>query len=305
MTYYQTGIVDNLPAHGRYLTFEHLPGTPPTGALQRLQTVADGSELVVGLGRSLTLELNADIPNLGTFPADPKARIEVPSTPAALWCWLRGAERGDLIHRSRELKNQLSEAFECINTIDAFKHGSGRDLTGYEDGTENPEGQEALDAALLRGAGDGLDGSSYAAVQTWVHNLNRFKALPPNKQDHTIGRRLSDNEELADAPPSAHTKRTEQESFSPEAFMMRRSMPWADSSAEGLNFVAFGRDFRSFEVQLARMVGIEDGITDALFNFSRPVTGNYFWCPPVFQGRLDLRALNLQQPDLAALPNFG
>lgn len=293
MTNYQTGIVDDLPAHGRYLTFERVPGTPPAEALQRLKTVADGSDLVVGLGRSLVLELKADIPNLGTFPADPEARIEVPSTPAALWCWLRGAERGGLINRSRELKKLLSGAFECINTIDAFKHGSGRDLSGYEDGTENPEGKEALEAAFLQAAGDGLDGSSYAAVQTWVHNLTRFEALSQTEQDHTIGRRLSDNEELADAPPSAHTKRTEQESFTPEAFMMRRSMPWADAAAEGLNFVAFGRDFRSFEVQLARMVGIEDGITDALFNFSRPVTGNYFWCPPVQQGRLDLRALNL------------
>ncbi len=42
-----------------------------------------------------------------------------------------------------------------------------------------------------------------------------------------------------------------------------------------------------------RMVGEEDGITDALFRFSRPVTGGYYWCPPCTNGRLDLSALGL------------
>jgi putative iron-dependent peroxidase len=39
------------------------------------------------------------------------------------------------------------------------------------------------------------------------------------------------------------------------------------------------------------MVGCDDGISDALFNFTRPLTGAYFWCPPLHNGRLDWRAL--------------
>ena len=70
-------------------------------------------------------------------------------------------------------------------------------------------------------------------------------------------------------------------------------MPWSDGNAGGLNFVAFGKSFDAFEAQLKRMVGAEDGITDALFKFTRPVTGSYFWCPPMMKGRLDLRALGL------------
>ncbi|TDI13601.1 MAG: peroxidase, partial [Acidobacteria bacterium] len=61
----------------------------------------------------------------------------------------------------------------------------------------------------------------------------------------------------------------------------------------GLVFVAFGRSFDAFEAQLARMVGVEDGVTDALFRFTRPVSGSYFWCPPVARGKLDLSALGL------------
>jgi putative iron-dependent peroxidase len=138
-----------------------------------------------------------------------------------------------------------------------------------------------------------LDGSSFVAVQQWVHDFKAFDSMSSEDQDNAIGRRKSDNEELKDAPPSSHVKRTAQESFEPEAFVLRRSMPWADGMRGGLNFVAFGKSFDAFEAQLRRMVGAEDGITDALFKFTLPITGSYFWCPPMAGNRLDFRALAL------------
>ena len=65
---------------------------------------------------------------------------------------------------------------------------------------------------------------------------------------------------------------------------MRRSLPWADATRAGLMFVAFGKSFDAFEAQLRRMVGEDDGIVDALFRFTRPVSGAYFWCPPLRGG---------------------
>jgi len=41
------------------------------------------------------------------------------------------------------------------------------------------------------------------------------------------------------------------------------------------------------------MIGADDGIWDALFRFTRPVSGSYFWCPQVQTGRIDLRALGI------------
>ena len=117
--------------------------------------------------------------------------------------------------------------------------------------------------------------------------------MPGDAQDHTIGRRRSDNEELDDAPPSAHVKRTAQESFDPEAFVLRRSMPWAAGNDGGLVFVAFGASFAAFEAQLKRMTGREDGITDALFTFTQPLDGAYFWCPALKDGQLDLSPLGV------------
>jgi putative iron-dependent peroxidase len=284
----QSGILAPVPAAGRHLFFELLASREIAPSLRALAALADGEEIVVGIGQVLAEALGKPVPGLRAFPALRSAEVAIPSTPATLWCWLRGKDRGELWHRSREVERALAGAFRRTQAIDAFKYGSGRDLTGYEDGTENPKAAAAAKAALA------ADGSSYAAVQLWLHDFERFDALSPKERDEAIGRRRRDNMELADAPASAHVKRTAQETFDPPAFLLRRSMPWSDERRAGLAFVAFGRSFDAFEAQLRRMAGAEDGIADALFRFTQPLTGGYYWCPPLRKGRLDLRALGLE-----------
>jgi putative iron-dependent peroxidase len=293
MSKHQAGITDSVPLHGRHLFFVAHPGISAERALRALRDYADGNATVVGLGQSLLLALGRNVPGLGVFPSHAGAGVEVPSTPFAVWCWLRGSDRGELVHRSRQLERALAPDLTLSHGIDVFKFKSGLDLTGFEDGTENPEGAAALQAALVSGMGPGLDGSSFVAVLQWLHDLDRFEAMPADVQDNTIGRHKQGNEEIDEAPPSAHVKRTAQESFDPEAFILRRSMPWAGDKQAGLMFVAFGKSFAAFEALLRRMVGVEDGIVDALFSFTRPVSGSYFWCPPMLKGRLDLRAIGL------------
>ncbi|HWH78657.1 MAG TPA: Dyp-type peroxidase, partial [Candidatus Binatus sp.] len=253
----------------------------------------DGDTVVVGIGQPTVIAVNKRIDGLRTFPTHFDSGLVFPSSSAALWCWLRGSDRGALLHQSRKLVDAVGVSFSSDSIIDAFKHDDGRDLTGYVDGTENPKGAKASSAAIVRGQGAGLDGASFVAVQQWAHDFARFESMAVKDRDNAIGRRKSDNKELFNAPASAHVKRTAQESFSPEAFVVRRSMPWADGTRGGLNFVAFGKSFDAFEAQLKRMVGAEDGITDALFKFTTPVSGSYFWCPPMRNGKLDLRALGL------------
>jgi porphyrinogen peroxidase len=293
MTAVQPGILAAVPRQARYLTFALKQGAEPRDAVKALAAEVDGNTCVVGLGPLLLFAMQREIDGLRAFPHHRGEGFEVPSTPAALWCWLRGEERGEIVLRGREIEHLLAPAFEVTGVIDAFRHGRGLDLTGYEDGTENPKGKKAVAAAVRENGRAGMAGSSFAAVQQWVHDLDRFASMPQKQQDNAIGRRKSDNQELGGAPASAHVKRTAQESFTPEAFLLRRSMPWADATRAGLVFVAFGRSLDAFEAQLKRMAGAEDGIVDALFTFTRPVTGAYFWCPPVRKGRIDLRAIGL------------
>ena len=70
-------------------------------------------------------------------------------------------------------------------------------------------------------------------------------------------------------------------------------MPWVQGGEGGLMFVSFGASFDGFEAQLRRMSGAEDGVCDAIFGMSQPVSGAYFWCPPAGPAGLDLRALGL------------
>ncbi len=293
MTNFQQGILDSLPSLARYLIFSLNQNADPTEALQALAEATDGSETVVGLGLSTIQKVGAHIEGLRPFPVIVNAGVDIPATPAGLWLWLRGEDRGELLHRTRRLRKLLAPAFMLETVVDAFRYNPGLDLTGYEDGAENPVGDEAVAVAFVRGQGEGLDGSSFVATQQWIHDLDFFDSLPPEAQDHVFGRRRSDNAELFDAPESAHVKRTGQESFQPEAFVLRRSLPWADAWQAGLFFVAFGRSLYAFEAQLKRMAGLKDGIVDAVFTYSQPVSGAYFWCPPVRDGKLDLRALGL------------
>lgn len=289
----QPGILDAIPRQARYLSFSVKPDANPRAGLVALGKIAVMHDVVVGVGQSLLLAIKKNVDGLHTFPAHAAPGIEVPSTPFALWCWLRGVDRGELVHRTRMIKDAVGEAYHLEQVVDAFRYGVGLDLSGYVEGTENPKDAAAIDAAIVQGQGVGMDGSSFVAVQQWRHDLTHLQAMSPREQDHMIGRSKSDNAELVDVPPSAHVKRTAQESFNPAAFVLRRSMPWADAEQAGLVFVAFGKNLDAYEVLLRRMVGADDGITDALFRFTRPATGSYFWCPPVKNERLDLSAVGI------------
>jgi putative iron-dependent peroxidase len=283
----QPAVLQSVPPLARALTFRLRPDAAAKALAAQLAARDLGDE-IVGFGLSLLHALASPIDGMRHLPVMSAPGIDIPSTPASLWVLLRGSDRGELLHRGRAWERELTPALELVDALDTFMYRDGRDLSGYVDGTENPTGEHAKRAALVSGRGPGLDGSSFVAVQRWRHDLARFESFSRAEQDDTIGRRLDDNAEFDAAPASAHVKRAAQESFEPEAFMFRHSMPWASADAEGLLFIAFGHSFDAFEAVLRRMIGIEDGIRDALFRFTRPMDGAYYWCPPSTAGKLDL-----------------
>jgi porphyrinogen peroxidase len=279
-------------ALGRSLTLRLLPETDPRAALRRLRETWVPEWGIVGLGEPLVRALGVSVPGLRPFPALAGAACSVASTQQALWIRIGADDRSAIFDRGEQALALLESAFALDAALDVFLYAGGRDLTGYEDGTENPKEQAAIDAALVA-AGAGLRHSSFVAVQKWIHDLRHFKSHPVERRNATFGRRIDTNEEIDDAPESAHVKRTAQESFDPPAFMVRRSLPWATGHERGSEFVAFGESLDRYERALRRMLGHDDGIVDALFTFSHPVTGGYYWCPPVAGGRLDLTLLKL------------
>ena len=292
----QTGILKHIPHLATYLSFnlksEAAKAYTLANLKQLLQT-ADGQRIVVGLSANLCKTLSIKAPKeLHGFKTPVDGKLKLPETPVDLLVWLRATpaqDRGDLLAITRQIQALLGDAFVLTESVEAFQHLSksgtkSKDLTGFEDGTENPKGQKAKDFGFA------ADGSSFLALQKWQHQWQKIEKMSPTEQNQAIGRNKQTNAELETAPPSAHIKRTTQEDFTlsdgTEGFTLRRSMPWSDGTNSGLMFAAFGKSFEAFELQLARMVGADDGITDAVFKMSKPVTGSLFWCPPVLNGEI-------------------
>ena len=268
------------------------PGVDPRPYLRDVATRAHPEHLGVGVGPRLVHALGAAIPGLRDLPSPAGPAGPMPSTPTNLLLWVAGDDPGVAFHRMREALRPL-EARRATDSVLAFRHRTGHDLSGFEDGTENPTGEKAVATALLSGFGPGIDGSSIAAVQRWVHDFEVLNALSDSALSAIVGRDRVTNEELPQAPASAHVKRVTQEDFDPPAFLLRRSMPWVTETEAGLLFIAYARSLDPFEALLRRMVGLDDGVIDGLFQFTKPRTGASFWCPPLHEGRLDLRALGI------------
>ena len=183
MSHYQPGILAApVPLQARHLFFavEALAAVP--AALDALVPLAD-SAAVVGFGEPLVSALGARIDGLRTFPTVSGPGAHNPSTQQALWVWLHGEDRGELLLRSRAVEKALAPGFRLVQSTEGFRYKTGFDLTDYEDGTENPHDDAAVEAALTD------SGASFAAIQQWQHDLDGFAALPAQERDHIIGRR--------------------------------------------------------------------------------------------------------------------
>ncbi len=162
-----------------------------------------------------------------------------------------------------------------------YRYRDSRDLTGFIDGTENPKTWEAGEVALIPNGAAGAAGS-YAITMRWVHDLDRFHALPVHEQEQVIGRTKSDSVELddADKPPSAHISRVVIEEGGEELEIYRRSVPYFGMQQHGLYFVAFSASRHRYDAMLARMFGTSgDGEHDRLTEFTKPVSGSFWFVP--------------------------
>jgi len=278
---HQPTILAAVPSHASFVELDLAHGADPRAALAEVGSLSPLSDLVVGLGPGLLAARGATPAGYGPVPVLERPVPAVPATPHDLLLRIQGADPGAVLHRQRMILAALP-SFTVAEETAAFMYGESRDLTGFIDGTENPTGDDAREAAFA------ADGSSVVVVQRWLHDLDTVDAMGGGAMSQAIGRDLCSNEELEDAPETAHVKRTAQEDFTPEAFVLRRSMPWSDHRGAGLVFVSFSATLAPFSAQLRRMTGHDDGLVDALFSFTRPVTGATYWCPPCADGRLVL-----------------
>jgi putative iron-dependent peroxidase len=274
------GILAPTPPVARYLTFALAHPKHARAALDALPN--DDRKTVIALGAPLAPHVG-EVAGLRRFPA---LSPLFPSTQGALWVALLHGDATAIFDRGARIAEALAPAFSLVEDVPAFTYRDGRDLSGFVDGTENPAGGAAESAALI--AEGARAQGSFVLVQRWWHDLGALAKMRPRAKSAAIGRDMESNDELDDVPPSAHVKRTAQENFDPPAWLVRRSMAWGGPSGAGLYFIAYANDLDTIERQLSRMAGLDDGVVDALFSFTRPRTGGYYYVPPVLNGRIAL-----------------
>lgn len=225
------------------------------------------------------------------------------STPGDLLFHIR-AQRFDLCFELGLLiMARLGQAVAPADEVHGFRYFDARDLLGFVDGTENPQGQEATAATLIGAEDAPFAGGSYVLVQKYLHDLAAWNALATERQEAIIGRAKLSDVELDDArkPSFAHNALTVIEEDGQEVQILRDNMAFGRVGGElGTYFIGYSRSPRTIEVMLENMfVGKPPGNYDRLLDFSRAVTGNLFFVPSA----TFLEAVTVEEPAAAVVPN--
>ncbi|MFB7909253.1 Dyp-type peroxidase [Kitasatospora sp. NPDC056076] len=247
-----------------------------------------GLTCVTGIGSDLWDRLFTGPRPAGLHPFQEVVgpRHRAPATPGDLLLHLR-AERMDLCFElATRLVDRLAGAATVVDSVQGFKYFDDRDLLGFVDGTENPEGRAAETAAVVGEEDPGFAGGSYVIVQKYLHDLDTWNALAVEQQEGAVGRTKLTDIELDDdvKPADSHVALTVITGpDGAERKILRFNMPFGsfDRSGEfGTYFIGYARDPGVTEEMLRNMfLGRPPGTTDRLLDFSTAVTGSLFFVP--------------------------
>jgi porphyrinogen peroxidase len=213
------------------------------------------------------------------------ARHTVVSTPGDLLFHIR-AHRFDLCFELAErLASRLVAIARVVDEVHGFRSFDERDLLGFVDGTENPDGDAAREAVLIADEDPEFAGGSYVVVQKYVHDLDGWDALAVSEQERVIGRTKLNDIELADdvMPSNSHvTLNTIFDEDGHQRQIVRANMPFGSVGRRefGTYYIAYARQPEVIEEMLENMfIGNPPGNYDRILDFSRPLTGSLFFVP--------------------------
>ena len=251
--------------------------------------VDDRLDAIVGIGSKLWDRLFPGLPrpkHLREFEGINGPKHVAPATPGDILIHLRAPHIDicfEMAHQiSMALEGQIDYQFE----LHAFKFFDERDLLGFVDGSQNPEGQDATSAVLIEESDDpNYAGGSYVVVQKYLHDMSAWNSLSVEEQEKVIGRTKLDDIQLDDLPVNSHVNAntivlpdgTQREIY-------RENMPFGNVSEKefGTFYIAYSNDPAVQEIMLHRMfIGDPPGNTDRILDFSTAVTGSMFFVPTV------------------------
>ena len=207
------------------------------------------------------------------------------ATPGDILFHIRAKSMDLCFELAMQISARLGDAIRIVDETHGFKFFDQRDMIGFVDGTENPTGQESIDAVIVGDEDPAFAGGSYVIVQKYLHDLQAWNALPVERQEAIIGRKKLSDIELEDSvkPTSAHNALTSiDDEEGNELKILRDNMPFGEigKGEFGTYFIGYARSPRRIERMLENMfVGNPPGNYDRLLDFSRAVTGSLFFIP--------------------------
>ena len=293
----QFGVCAEPSLHGYYLLFNALDDKNSfiRKALSRLPALFDKyadrfSEAnlagVIAIGANYWDEIypQGRPKHLKQFPEMAVEDRTAPASSYDIYIEVR-SDRGDVNHIvATKICELLADSVELVEQIRAFRFLDGRDLTGFVDGTENPQGYHRRRVALVNEEQDAdFAAGSYLHIQRYRHNLNLWNSLAVKDQEDIFSRTKVNNDEYSDEnkAPTSHIKRVNlKDSDGNSLEILRQSMPYGDMKSQGLFFVSYCHTSENFELMLSSMIaGDAHGHSDHMLKYTQAETGAAFFVP--------------------------
>jgi len=208
------------------------------------------------------------------------------ATPGDLLFHIRATRMDLCFEFATHVMDRLAGCVTVCDEVHGFRYFDERDLIGFVDGTENPSGAAAAEAAIIAGQDPDFAGGSYVVVQKYLHDVTSWNALPVEEQEKVIGRsKLADIEMPDDVKPAnSHVAlNTIIDPDGTQRQILRANMPFgAPGRGEfGTYYIAYAATPSVTEQMLVNMfIGNPPGNYDRILDFSTPVTGGLFFVPP-------------------------
>ncbi len=179
----------------------------------------------------------------------------------------------------------MDGAITVVDEVHGFKFFDNRDLMGFVDGTENPDGPIAADATQIGDEDPDFAGGCYVHVQKYVHDMDSWKSLSTEEQERVIGRTKLEDIEMDDAvkPANSHIAlNVITDDDGNELKIVRANMPFGEvgKGEFGTYYIGYSRTPVVTERMLDNMfIGDPPGNTDRILDFSTALTGSMFFTP--------------------------
>ncbi len=259
----------------------------------RAAATAAGIHLVIGLGPSLLADLSDEMPedfqDYVTIESTDGSGRQAKGTQEELLLWLNSPAKDKVWKTQYDARTALAGHMAVARETPTFIYGDSLDMTGFIDGTGNPEPSREPEVAIVPDGSPGA-GGSFILAQRWVHDLDSWNQMSVEEQEKVFGRTKAESDRLSPQENFSHLSHVElregataDDSKPKRNEIARRSTPYAfHDGTVGLYFMAFCREQAPFRERLRAMYGLDDAeVRDRLVDFSNPASGSFYFAPSV------------------------